>query len=212
MTAIIPDHFSAHKMNCTNHPGATEGVFPCDRCARPFCPSCVVSVRGEILCGYCKVEYVRDLRSGVNRAALVLSGFDRRFGAWFVDRVILSVPAAVVLFAFLLPALQQSSTFEPPSSLTLITWGMLPIYIIYEALMLQFRGQTLGKMAMQIKVVKPTGEPISAGQAWGRSVVRVVFISGLALINYITAFFNREKQCIHDMAARTRVIIADHDL
>jgi uncharacterized RDD family membrane protein YckC len=212
MTAIISDHFLTLTMNCTNHPGATEGVFPCDRCARPFCPSCVVSLRGEILCGYCKVEHVRDLRSGVNRAALVLSGFDRRFAAWFVDRIILSLPSGIVLFAFLFPALQNTTNFEPPSWLAFATWGMLPIYIIYEALMLQFRGQTLGKMAMQIRVVKPTGEPISPGQAWGRSLVRVVFISALSLINYFTAFFNREKQCIHDMAARTRVIIADHAL
>jgi uncharacterized RDD family membrane protein YckC len=199
-------------MTCTNHPGTTEDVVPCERCARPFCPSCVVSLRGATLCGYCKVEYVRDLRSGVNRASLVLSGFDRRFAAWFVDRVILYLPTMILVFAVLFPALQGSTTFQPPSWLTFATWGMLPLYIIYEALMLQFRGQTLGKMAMQIQVVKPNGEPISASQAWGRSIVRVVFISGLALINYFAAFFNREKMCIHDMAARTRVIIADHAL
>jgi len=63
-------------------------------------------------------------------------------------------------------------------------------------------------MALGIKVVQPNGQPLSTGQAWGRSIVRALFVSFLAIINYITAFFTKEKTCIHDMAAKTRVVLA----
>jgi uncharacterized RDD family membrane protein YckC len=57
-------------------------------------------------------------------------------------------------------------------------------------------------------VVQAGGQEISGGQAWGRAVVRGLFVSFLSIINYAPAFFTKEKTCIHDMAAKTRVILA----
>lgn len=38
---------------CSNHPGvATDGE--CVRCCRPFCPDCLLELRGERLCGWCR--------------------------------------------------------------------------------------------------------------------------------------------------------------
>ena len=35
-------------------------------------------------------------------------------------------------------------------------------------------GQTVGKMALRLRVVRPDGSPITTGQAWGRAVMRLV--------------------------------------
>ena len=80
--------------------------------------------------------------------------------------------------------------------------------VTYEALMLLKRnGQTIGKQALQIRVVRVDGSPLSPREAWLRPVVRI-FTAALCLADYFPAFFTNEKTAIHDMAAGTRVINA----
>jgi len=198
-------------MNCANHPDVMTGVLRCSRCGVPYCGSCLVNLQGKRLCARCKGEQLTDIRSGVDATALQLAGIGRRFAAIWVDGLIMGIPAAIVVFAVIMPAMLASRGTSPP---VMPPWFNLsglviaPIYIVYEALMLKARGQTLGKMALGIKVIQPDGSDISAGQAWGRSVVRAIFISFLAIVNYAPAFFTAEKTCIHDMLAKTRVVLA----
>jgi len=45
-------------IRCRNHPDASaEGR--CAGCAEPFCPNCLVDIRGQKYCGSCKVLAVR---------------------------------------------------------------------------------------------------------------------------------------------------------
>jgi uncharacterized RDD family membrane protein YckC len=71
--------------------------------------------------------------------------------------------------------------------------------------MLQRRGQTLGKMALRIKVVTPDGGDISPGQAWGRAVLKLALGTCMG-IDYLPALFTRERTCLHDMIVKTRVV------
>jgi uncharacterized RDD family membrane protein YckC len=82
---------------------------------------------------------------------------------------------------------------------------LLGLPLVYEALMLKRNGQTLGKLAVGVRVVTPEGQPISRGQAWARAAIKVILGSCLG-IDYLPAFFTRERTCFHDMIARTRVI------
>lgn len=194
-------------MHCANHPDVIEGVYACSRCGIPYCNDCLVTIQGRKFCARCKVEQLTDLRSGVD-AALPLAGIGRRFAAVWIDGLILGIPIMIVVIGAMIPSLASGGdSAEMPPWITWASWGAIPVYIVYEALMLMSRGQTLGKMALGIKVVRPDGHPISNGQAWGRSVVRSLFVSFLALVNYIPAFFTREKTCIHDLAAKTRVVL-----
>ena len=74
--------------------------------------------------------------------------------------------------------------------------------IVYEGLMLGARGQTVGKMALKIKVVAETGETVTSGQAWGRALAKMIPFAQLV------ALFNNDRKGIHDMLARTRVVNA----
>jgi uncharacterized RDD family membrane protein YckC len=78
-------------------------------------------------------------------------------------------------------------------------------FAVYEGLMLRYRAQTVGKIAMQMRVVSVDGSPISRRQAWTRAGVRSL-LAILVIVDYIPAFFSTERVTLHDMAAGTRVV------
>lgn len=65
-------------------------------------------------------------------------------------------------------------------------------------------GQTLGKMALKIRVVSMDGGPLSFGQSVGRYFA--TFLSALILmIGFIIAGVRSDKRALHDLLAGTRV-------
>ena len=65
-------------------------------------------------------------------------------------------------------------------------------------------GRTLGKMALQIRVVSMDGGPLSFGQSVGRYFA--TFLSALILgIGFIMAGVRPDKRALHDLLAGTRV-------
>jgi uncharacterized RDD family membrane protein YckC len=72
-------------------------------------------------------------------------------------------------------------------------------------MMVKKNGQTVGKIVLQVRVVRPDGSPITTGQAWGRTLLRLV-LGCLIILDYIPIFFTEEKTTLHDMIAGTRVI------
>ena len=195
-------------MNCANHPVVSEGVFRCSRCGIPYCSDCLVTLQGRQYCARCKGERMTDLRSGVDATQVQLAGVGRRFAAVWIDGLVIGLPVGIAILVFVIPAMVSGGSQAPPNWFGWVGYVSWPFYLVYEALMLKARGQTLGKMAVGIKVVQPGGVPISAGQAWGRAVVRQLFFSFLSLIDVLPVLFTQEKTCIHDMAAKTRVVIA----
>jgi len=185
-------------MLCRNHIDVSEGVRRCARCGSPFCQSCLVDIGGKPYCATCKSEEILDVRSGVQSGELDLASVGRRFGAEFVDGFVLMIPIIVILVATTVAA--PANRF---SNLGFILVSFAAV--VYKALMLAARGQTLGKMAMKVKVVNVDGSPLSAGQAWGREIVRAV-LGFLYIVDYIPAFFTQQKTTLHDMAAKTRVV------
>ena len=194
-------------MICRNHVDVEEGVVACARCGASFCGDCVVMIHGRPYCATCKNEKLLDVQSGTDRSQLSLATFGRRFAALWIDRMMFGVAAVAIV---LIAALFQNVGGKPDDSFFVVVivliGGIYVGLIVYEALMLGARGQTVGKMALKIKVVRPDGAPITKGQAWGRSVLRGVMIHVLSLLNYIPAMVTKEKTCIHDLVANTRVV------
>jgi uncharacterized RDD family membrane protein YckC len=198
-------------VSCTNHPEVTSGILRCTRCSRPFCPSCVIRLRGFVYCASCKGERVRDIQSGSAPGELELATIGRRFGALWVDSLfffVLSMVGTLMVIPFLMGSTRSETTDALTANVFVIGFTVLvaALMMVYEGLMLSSRGQTLGKMALGIKVVTPEGRDISTGQAWGRSLLRQVFFSYLSLINYLPAAFTKQRTCLHDLIAKTRVI------
>jgi uncharacterized RDD family membrane protein YckC len=190
---------------CANHPEAVEGLRYCSRCGRVFCPDCLVTIQGNAYCAPCKAEQMLDLASGVNPMALDLAHVGRRLVAIILDGFVISVPMVIIFVIIVAAGAREEAIFGAMMPLL-----FLPsvIYIVYEGLMLGARGQTLGKMAVHIRVVRVDGAPITPGQAWGRAVMRAILASCLSLFNYLPAFLTKEKTCLHDLVASTRVVNA----
>jgi uncharacterized RDD family membrane protein YckC len=202
-------------MPCKNHPLVDDRLTRCAVCAAAFCPDCIVTIGGAPYCMDCKSEMVLDLLSGVSLVHLDMASLSRRFAAMFLDGLILSLPLIIMVMLLILPALGTGG--DPESieklfpALPFVNLGLTFVWMIlvvaYEGLMLSMKGQTLGKMALHLRVVTAEGNPISRGQAWGRALLRQVFglVPCLGLIDYLVAF-GADRTCIHDILPKTRVI------
>jgi uncharacterized RDD family membrane protein YckC len=194
-------------MLCRTHIDVAEGVRRCARCGTPYCPDCLVELSGRPYCATCKSEQLLDVRSGVDRSgAIDLASRWNRFGAVFLDGLLVAVPMYALLGVFVYWPQSQGQT--PPLWANFISIPFALLSVLYEGLMMQYKdGQTLGKMALKVRVVRPDGSSISTGQAWGRTLIRMV-LGCLWIVDYIPAFFTQEKTTLHDMAAGTRVVTA----
>lgn len=208
-------------MPCKNHPSVEDGLVRCARCGDSFCWDCYVDLGGLPFCAECKVQRLLDLRAGVLPAAgrLHLASIGRRFGALVLDWLIVTVPLVVLTLVLTFGILIPRGLMKPGADdglfagvqfllqLTLAGLGFVA-GILYQGIQLSRSGQTIGKKVIGLKVVSPDGSDIRPGQAWTRAVVQKAFtlLSCLGiLINYLTAF-GVERTCVHDMAAKTRVV------
>lgn len=194
---------------CLNHPHVEEGVRPCSRCGNPYCPNCLVEIDGRPYCATCKTQQLLDVRSGVDATRLDYAGVGRRFLAILVDGLVIGIPGWIIIMVFLQDTFRSMMASDTPQFFNPTMWAIGLLGVVYQALMLAAKGQTLGKMATKIKVVRLDGSDISAGQAWGRELLR--YVIGVVpcvgvFADYLPAFFMKEKTTLHDLGAKTRVI------
>ena len=125
------------------------------------------------------------------------AGFWRRFAAAFIDGVILGIVQGI------LTAILSDSIGVAYLLSTLITWGY---YTYFEG---GPRGQTVGKMALSIRVIDfKTGGPIGYGRGFVRQLVKIVS-GAVILIGYLWMLWDKEKQTWHDKAAGSVVVPTD---
>ena len=125
------------------------------------------------------------------------AGFWQRFGALFLDGLILLVPNIIVSVALGTGAAAQAIT-------TLIG---IAYFVYFEG---GPTGQTIGKKALNIRVYDFRGGGGSIG--YGRAVVRylVRILSTIPLfLGYFWMLWDKEKQTWHDKAAGSVVVPTD---
>ncbi|MBI1884940.1 MAG: RDD family protein [Chloroflexi bacterium] len=87
--------------------------------------------------------------------------------------------------------------------LIVLSWfAFVPLYYIG---LWALRGQTVGKMAVKIKVIRSDGGPLGPGHAVVRFVGYVVSTLPVFL-GFLVATVNRRRQALHDLLADTVVI------
>ena len=143
------------------------------------------------------------------------AGFWKRFLAYIIDQIIISILGAVIVLPFLamVGISLWSQDFDPSADflVTIISMYFTMILLIiigewlYYALMESMKGATLGKMALGITVTDMQGNKISFGRATGRYFGKIISSLTLA-IGYIMAGFTQQKQALHDMIAGCLVI------
>lgn len=136
------------------------------------------------------------------------AGFWIRGAAAFVDSLIVgSLQGGIVfLFAGLIGLIQGG--YESESLwMACLAWLLgSAVGIVYYVYFTAFGGQTPGKMALRIKVIRTDGSPLSLGRALYRETL-CKFVSGIILgIGYLLVAFDEKKQGLHDRMADTYVV------
>jgi uncharacterized RDD family membrane protein YckC len=185
-------------MICRNHVDVSEGVRRCSRCGSTFCRDCLVDIGGSPFCATCKTEQLLDVRSGVPPNLLDLAPISRRFWAYLLDATILFI-VNTAIGQVLKIAIQAGAS--PLLGCVSALLGLV-VTAVYHGTLVARMGQTVGKMALKIKVVSETGARVSTGQAWGRAFAEMIPFA------QFVALFNDERKGIHDMLAHTRVVNA----
>jgi uncharacterized RDD family membrane protein YckC len=83
------------------------------------------------------------------------------------------------------------------------------LFLAYYTFMEGYYGQTLGKMALGIKVIREdSGQAPGFGKAAIRTVLRIIDGIAFYLVGFIVALVSDKNQRLGDMAARTLVVRA----
>ncbi|GAA4556170.1 RDD family protein [Planotetraspora kaengkrachanensis] len=145
-----------------------------------------------------------------------------RFGAWFIDSVIVGIPSGILYF---IGVSMLASSFEvDPETGTVTTtggsgagllfYGLGALVALAITLWLRYlegtTGQTLGKRAVGIKTIKEeTGEFLGFGMAFARALLHIVdALPGCIPIGYLWPIWDEKKQTFADKIVSSIVVRA----
>ena len=150
------------------------------------------------------------------RAELASPG--ARLGARLIDWIIMAIAFVILLVVGIGSAIGAGSTEGEEAALSLGVLLLVPLLIAaigvaYEVTMIALKGQTLGKMATSIKVVRADNGLLPGwGKSIGRWIIPIVllfvpFIGWiLSLLVYVSLTWDKARQGWHDKTAGTLVI------
>ncbi len=158
---------------------------------------------------------VRSAWIGPDGTAVGFASPWARLGARLIDGFVLAIPVAILLITFHAIPKGGSLSSLTNSQLLRIQLVVASLGSIYEIGMIGARGQTLGKMAVRIKVARQND---GSKPGWSQAAIRYATpaaagllpnIGGiLQLLVYLWLLWDPNRQGLHDKAARTVVIEA----
>ena len=195
-----------------------QPVYPCSQCGRAFPQADLVPIAGNWVCGDCKPAFLSRVMAsgGASPLGWHYGGFWIRFGARFIDGLLLTVPM-LILAAVLIPNLLRAGNQAPSPAFAAFFVTFFLVYLLvvisYEVVLLRYRGATVGKMACGLKVVRADGSGLGWGVCFGRFFMWNIVTSCIPYINFvlilissIMAGTDSEKRALHDRVCNTRVI------
>jgi uncharacterized RDD family membrane protein YckC len=140
-------------------------------------------------------------------ATTQLAGFWRRFIAYIVDAIVVSIVTAIVDLA--LSALIHASGTDTTG--TGFRGGLVSLVVglVYFGYLWSRNGQTLGYTAFGMRLVRTDGSPVSLGLAMVRYLLIWLSFALCLVPALISAFMvgmGQQKQAIHDVLVGTLVV------
>jgi uncharacterized RDD family membrane protein YckC len=141
-----------------------------------------------------------------------LAGRGRRLAASLVDGLLIGILLAV-LAIFLAPGL---FTGAQPPFLKMVFLGFitLSLWVALNYPLLARNGQTIGKKALGIKIVRSDFSPCKVGRIFGLRFLVPGLINQIPLAGALFALvdvlfiFQESRRCLHDLIADTVVVTA----
>ena len=198
VTPLCHEHYYPSTQTCSlcppfelAPPGERQPSEHADRAAGPWpqpeasiaCPKCGARIRQGIqFCANCGAE-----QEGVQEES-EYAGFWIRFGAAVIDSLITGIPAAFI-----------TSFTDVPALGTILS-------VVYYVMFTYAKGQTPGKMMLNLHVVTENGQKPNLKQVIMREVVGKAISALALLIGYLWIIWDPKKRGWHDHIAGTYVV------
>lgn len=181
----------------------------CPRCGQSFPFNSPESNPSQMVTSLTPTEeapFVAGETAVSQTAANPFAGFWLRLVAWLIDSLAVTLTQAICGLVFGMTGTLVGAG-GGDRSLILIIWMFTTVIgLAYYVVFTGACGQTLGKMALRLKVIRKDGGDIGYGGAFLREVPGK-FLSGLILgIGYLMVPFDQRKQGLHDKIAGSYVI------
>ena len=178
--------------------------------ATRVCPSCGAIDYGTPFCVSCQKPLHRSaaapsVATGVQfmqEQPVAKAGFFRRFAAFAIDWLTLSIIADIVRFAY-----SFGSGTDPWMIHLEVAMGLSTIlFLLYFTLLTGEGGQTLGKMLLGIRVQGIDGSNVGYGRSFIRALGYIVSIFFMTFLGFLWALWDKKNQAWHDKIAGTEVV------
>ena len=141
--------------------------------------------------------------------ALEFAGFWSRMAAYLIDGVIILVTMTIFTPTWGLDIPSFNEISADPMAAFLTLRQLFPLLVVISGLYLVsfwiWRGQTPGKIALNIKVLRRDGDCLTMGSAILRFIGYVIAPFTLFMV-FIWILFDRQNQGIHDKFADSYVV------
>jgi len=174
----------------------------CPTCGAPdygisFCVSCQTSMSGNL-----SIILEDDAAYLPPEPAVTSAGFFRRFAAFAIDWLALSVIADIVGLAY-----RYGSGSDPGMGhLNIAIILSSALFIFYFTLLTWEGGQTLGKMVLGIRVQNIDGSAVGFWRSLIRTFGYTVSIFFMTFLGFLWALWDKKNQAWHDKIAGTVVV------
>jgi uncharacterized RDD family membrane protein YckC len=197
----------------------------CNQCGAPlgpaarFCGRCgaAVAVAAPFV-GQAETDMMYGRRGGIRLGGefAPYAGFWPRFLAWFIDGIVVSIVTQPILLA-IGQGFEVEVTEDAAGNVTDFSFDIDPGLIIlslaistllpgiYYIIAVSKWGQTLGALALSLKIVHPDGSLLSPALAAVRWIGSIVS-SLILLLGYFWMIWDHRKQTWHDKMAGSVVV------
>jgi uncharacterized RDD family membrane protein YckC len=146
-----------------------------------------------------------------------LSGYGARVGAFFLDLlIVLGLQFALGLLIGIVVAASGGKVSDDRDlfqalSIVLGLLVTLCYLTILESRKGAHNGQTLGKQATGIRIVRDDGQPMTLGRALlregvGKQLLGIITLYIYLVVDYLWPLWDRKNQALHDKIASTHVV------
>jgi len=150
----------------------------------------------------------------------VLSGWWRRAGAQIIDGIIIAIGAVVVLAILAALGLTVDSdggavAFVVAALIAVLAFAIVAL-LYAPAMMSSTNGRTLGRIVMNIRVIRADGGQMTFGFAMLREVLVKSLLVGVVasatfgfawLLDILWPLWDEENRALHDFVVNTRTIV-----
>lgn len=136
-----------------------------------------------------------------------------RVGATLLDGLIIWGLSIGAVIATAIATLMAPAADDAGGAIFLLVWAVMTVAYLAGTMTRngRYNGQTLGKQAAGVRVVRDDGRPVGFGLAFTREIVLKLFLGNIVffigwIIDSLWPLGERENRALHDLAMKTHVV------